>query len=219
MLKFILLMSISSNSITTTDPYFLMTPDFAVPPLSEVGTADIFAWMQMTSKPSYNDPIYASLPWTEILKAEYLHGVSKEIIAATIMAESRNIPYAIRFEPDWDYFPDHDDIVSYGTKVGMSYHTVKNSMATSWGLMQVMGAVAYEYGFYDWFTKLNNVSTGIKYGAMHLATMQRRWGTKPADIYAAYNAGRVVLVNGKYKNQKKVDVFIKYYQDIIQESL
>jgi len=38
--------------------------------------------------------------------------------------------------------------------------------------------------------------------------------SNPLDIYAAYNAGSVRLLNGKYSNQSNVDNFNKAYSDI-----
>lgn len=62
----------------------------------------------------------------------------------------------------------------------------------SWGLMQVMGAVAREYGYRDSFTRLCDVSVGLQYGCKHLSRLRDRhhhahgW----AGVLAAYNTGQ-----------------------------
>ena len=70
---------------------------------------------------------------------------------------------------------------------------------TSWGLTQVMGAVARERGFAgDFLTELLDVETNLAYGARHLAGLiawaERRGASAAADVrlaaaLAAYNGG------------------------------
>lgn len=62
----------------------------------------------------------------------------------------------------------------------------------SWGLMQVMGAVAREYGYRDWHPRLCEVDTGLKYGCLHLSALRDRHHARHgwAGVLAAYNTGQ-----------------------------
>jgi len=79
---------------------------------------------------------------------------------------------------------------------------------TSWGLMQVMGAVARERGFTGTFlTELCDPAKNVWIGCRHLVGLSRRFsGT---DLYAAYNAGSPRRVaSGAYENQGYVDKIV-----------
>lgn len=59
----------------------------------------------------------------------------------------------------------------------------------SWGLMQVMGAVARERGFAgDFLSELCEPAVGLEFGCRVLASNIKRWGSEQRAI-AAYNAG------------------------------
>jgi len=62
----------------------------------------------------------------------------------------------------------------------------------SWGPMQVMGAVAREYGFREHFPNLCGV-LGLHYGAIHLSMLRDRFFSRYGweGVAAAYNAGSV----------------------------
>lgn len=60
----------------------------------------------------------------------------------------------------------------------------------SWGLMQVMGAVARELGYTGrHMPGLCRPEIGVRYGCRHLAALLRRHGSKLELAVAAYNAG------------------------------
>jgi hypothetical protein len=60
----------------------------------------------------------------------------------------------------------------------------------SWGLMQVMGAVAREHGFRGpYLTALCQVETGLHYGCLHLARLLRGAKGDVGLALARYNGG------------------------------
>jgi len=61
---------------------------------------------------------------------------------------------------------------------------------TSWGPMQVMGAVAREYGFRGRFQELQG-RTGVEYGVRHFVLLYRRLYRRfgIAGVVSAYNDG------------------------------
>jgi len=84
--------------------------------------------------------------------------------------------------------------------------TEKMFQKTSWGLMQVMGGVAREYGFRGWVTDLLDPVTNLKYGCTHLVNIKSRKNVKSlTDQIAAYNAGSPRRKAGCYVNQVYVD--------------
>lgn len=82
----------------------------------------------------------------------------------------------------------------------------------SWGLMQVMGAVAREHGFRaNYLPELCDPELNIEYGCRHLLALKGRFFQAHgwAGVIAAYNAGSPVIVNTpagpKFQNQHYVD--------------
>lgn len=78
----------------------------------------------------------------------------------------------------------------------------------SWGLGQVMGAVAREYGFKGDFTLLCIPDNGILYAGHHLNRLARRYLADHGwqGVAAAYNAGSPRIVqSGSFVNQGYVD--------------
>lgn len=121
------------------------------------------------------------------------HDLPWELVAAVVMTESSFNPWAIRYEPDFKYI------------VGIPTPTEKAAQMTSWGLMQVMGAVAREHGFKGpYLSELCEPTIGLTYGMLHLAKFRRRYPVWK-DAIAAYNAGHPQTLNGKYLNQGYVE--------------
>lgn len=116
-----------------------------------------------------------------------------EVIYAICMTESSGNEFAIRHEAHYRWTVG--DNLDLGERLGQK---------TSWGLMQVMGAVAREYGFAGQFSGLWDPQTNMAYGVKHLKKLKARHGTWPHAI-AAYNAGTPIITEGKYKNQQYVD--------------
>lgn len=79
----------------------------------------------------------------------------------------------------------------------------------SWGLMQIMGAVARECGYAGAFLGgLYEPAVNLEIGCRHLKGLARRYLATAGwpGVVAAYNAGSPrVTANGKFENQKYVD--------------
>lgn len=142
------------------------------------------------------------------------------LIAAITQVESSGDVFAARFEPNYQYLMD---VVSGkptrcfsayrpngfpGVRGVTSAHTEFVQQRTSWGPMQVMGAVAREYGYMGSFAALCG-PLGVHYGALHLMRLKARLVAKSAfresDLIAAYNAGSARMAGGEYVNQVYVD--------------
>lgn len=71
----------------------------------------------------------------------------------------------------------------------------------SWGLMQVMGAVARELGFAgSYLTELTDPFVNLTYGCMHLAKMLEWAGGNYERALAAWNGGKMGNVSPPYRN-------------------
>lgn len=91
---------------------------------------------------------------------------------------------------------------------------MRMAQKTSWGLMQIMGGVAYELGFKGWPGELLDPETNLYYGCEFLIGKIFLYGDEdPARLYAAYNAGSPRFENGRYRNQRNVDNFMLIYQN------
>lgn len=87
----------------------------------------------------------------------------------------------------------------------------------SWGLMQVMGAVARERGYHGpYLTELLNPDAGIHYGCAHLTTLRDRFFARHdwPGVIAAYNAGSPRQVAGRYENQAYVDKVLRAAKEV-----
>ena len=130
----------------------------------------------------------------ELLKAEVpAYGLPWEAVYAFVMTESSGNEYAMRHEPQYKWLFGHTHSP-----------TERMGQMTSWGLMQVMGAVAREYGFSGHFPALCDPKIGLQYGMKHLKKYYNKHQNWP-DTIAAYNAGHPKRIDGKYENQAYVD--------------
>ncbi len=135
------------------------------------------------------------------------------LVTAIIMQESGGKSFAMRHEPRYKYLFSPDKLAK---TVGCTMETMVVMQMTSWGLMQVMGAVAYEDGFptTQYVSQLVIPTIGIEYGCKRLS---RLWGKyKTIDqVISAYNAGSLSMTpDGKYKNQAYVDSVLRYMVEV-----
>ena len=149
------------------------------------------------------------------------HGLSPHFVMAVAHAESAGNPFAARYEPDFRYLTRVDELAK-------RIHCTKETMAimqkTSWGLMQVMGSVAYEHGLIDeinwdrrWPTALSVPAIGLNYGCRHLKLKYEKYGPNLSYVYAAYNAGSPRFDDaGRFVNQDAVDRVLKFYKELKQ---
>lgn len=117
------------------------------------------------------------------------HDMPVELVAAMVLQESSGNRYANRFEQGFykAYIEGHElDFVPRSCL----HVTEALGRATSWGLLQVMGATARQYGFRGWFPELCETETGLDAGCRYLADLRRRFGHEGWPVMVrAYNAG------------------------------
>lgn len=134
-----------------------------------------------------------SLPW--------------ELVYAICQVESSLNPAATRHEPRYRWLVGDNETMS---------PTERQGQMTSWGLMQVMGAVARELGHIGPFEDLLHPPTGLFYGCLHLRRFRAKYDLWP-DVIAAYNAGsprRVAGQIGPYVNQSYVDKVLRVWNNL-----
>ena len=91
----------------------------------------------------------------------------------------------------------------------------------SWGPMQVMGAVAREYGFDAHFPKLCVDAVGVYFGCRHLDVLRGRFGREHGwrGVIAAYNAGAPRRgIDGEFLNAGYVAKVEKYCSSRMTEA-
>jgi hypothetical protein len=147
------------------------------------------------------------------------------LVEAIVQVESRGRLFAWRAEPPYRYYwdvarnrpfrrPTAAELASETAPRDFPHFEAISSrdtewwgQAASWGPMQVMGAVAREYGFGSDFPELCS-TLGVFYGCLHL---NRLWKRFYADhgwmgVAAAYNAGSPRrLADGRFENQVYLD--------------
>ena len=132
------------------------------------------------------------------------------LIAAFCKVESNYNTWAMKYEDHYRWLVDSPDPVS------IEYH----GQRTSWGLMQIMGAVARERGFKErYFSQICEASIGIDLGCRHLVWLRDKKGYKGDDMIAAYNAGspRMIRMSGG-QEQYKTPYVNQHYVDKIKDA-
>ena len=149
-----------------------------------------------------------------IKRSSELYKLPITIIAAVIATESAFDRWAIKYEPhySWLYGDDESEKTEAMRKLlaKVDDRTEWKSQQFSYGLMQVMGAVAREYGYEGkYLTSLCRASQGLKHGCMHLKIQVKRYSGNVNKGLAAYNAGSARYSdNGKFVNQHYVDTVL-----------
>lgn len=129
---------------------------------------------------------------------------SPNLVIAIARVESAGDAWAIRYEPQYRWLFDAE---LWAKRLFLSEDTERMQQRTSWGLMQVMGAVAREHGCRArYLSKLCDPHQGLYYGILHLKWLRDGQGFKDDEIISAYNQGRPYrLDDGSFRNQKYVD--------------
>jgi soluble lytic murein transglycosylase-like protein len=135
------------------------------------------------------------------LAAKYAakYGISTELVCAVIEQESGWCQWAYRYEPK---FYDH-----YILPLQVS-EQVGRFRATSWGLMQLMGQTAREFGFLGQFMcELCDPDVGLDYGCKKLKQCLDDAGGDEAKALLKWNGGsnldyphQVLARKAKYEN-------------------
>jgi soluble lytic murein transglycosylase-like protein len=112
-------------------------------------------------------------------------GLDPALVCAVIEQESAWNPWAVRYEPGF-----LSRYVAPLYTAGKLSATEAYTRSMSWGLMQVMGQVAREFGFAaDSLAELCDPATGVELGCLILAKrMARACGDAP-EALLAWNGG------------------------------
>ena len=146
-----------------------------------------------------------------------MYRLDPNLVRAICMQESDTNTWAMRYEPKWRYYlnPKY-----WARRGGSSRKTEFIAQATSWGLMQVMGTVAREYGFSGFLSELCDPMIGLNYGCKHLKAKIDRYRKTHSEEWAiqmgisAYNAGSARWSGLKFKNQKYVDSVMVHWNNL-----
>lgn len=162
------------------------------------------------------------LPWDKIDDAAEAEKVPADILGAIVQTESSGNQFALRAETKHAWIIDQTTgkknalaLKSHyiylfnpeecARSAGVTTDTEIWSQVASWGLCQLMGAVARELGLRGPIVQLLQADTNLKYAALLLKRLAKRYD-KSEDIMAAYNAGSAIKgINGRYRNQDYVD--------------
>lgn len=133
-----------------------------------------------------------------------------DFITAIVTVESSFNPWAARFEPAF--------LAAYVSAAVKHWEPCSNQTerilrATSFGLMQIMGEDAREFGYEDPFlTTLCEPETGLEYGCRQLAKMKTKYLDEFGwdGVIAAYNEGSPrKAADGTWGDQAYVDAVNK----------
>lgn len=153
------------------------------------------------------------LPWGLIEDVADEENVPVNLLGAIIQTESSNNRYACRFEPHYKWLYRTKDNARDN---GLTEATETVMQMTSYGLCQIMGAVARELGIKGSLFQLLDEKTNLQYAAKLLKRLAMKYKERD-DIIAAYNAGSPIKgLNGVYRNQPYVDKVNLYISAIEQ---
>lgn len=149
--------------------------------------------------------------WARCVVSGPQYGITPSLLAALAWKESSFDPYAWNPEPKFPYLVDARSGKPFRKlKDGEGFSAIPpgdfptlagdpdqewNAQRASWGVCQVMGAVARELGFRrPYLTELVRLDVNLDLGARHLARKIARFGTT-AEGLSAYNAGAPTNAN------------------------
>ena len=98
-------------------------------------------------------------------EAAIRHQLDPHWVLAVIQTESAGFPHAMRYETGWSYFcrPEF-----YADRLAITVDTERQMQKFSYGLMQIMGSVAREYGFGDSLALLVDPFRATEIGRAHV---------------------------------------------------
>ena len=127
------------------------------------------------------------------------------LVKAVVLTESSGNIFAVRHEPSYKWLFKPVEV----RPAGSTLETEIVFQKTSWGLMQIMGAVAREYGFRGWLPELCTPAKNLEYGCRYLQALIKRFGGE-REAVSAYNQGSPRRnADGKFLNQGYVDKVFK----------
>ena len=155
------------------------------------------------------------LDWPLIRTVANDFGIDHFIVAAIIMVESSGNPCVTRYEKNYRYLPDSETIRIIAQGNRETIVTTRKNLKTSWGLMQVMGATAFdECDFRGHFSKLCEPKIGLKMGCCYLKKQLVRYNGNINDAIASYNFGHVQMTpGGMYVNERYYTDVMNFYRE------
>lgn len=140
----------------------------------------------------------STLPLELIKQVALAHGFKPEFLTAIVIGESGGDRFAVRYEPlyRWVY-----KVKEHADDNRVTETTERMLQMTSWGLCQVMGAVARELGIRGPMFGMLDPAVNLKVAAKLLQRLKNKYD-RNEDLYSAYNAGSVIkTAQGEYVNQ------------------
>jgi soluble lytic murein transglycosylase-like protein len=123
------------------------------------------------------------------------YGIEGALACAIVEQESDWNPWAIRYEPAFftHYIQPMMDTHHIGPQEA-------NARSTSWGLMQLMGEVAREYGFGGPFlSELCDPETGLDMGCKYFSALMGEVGNDVDKALLRWNGGGNVAYGDQVK--------------------
>jgi hypothetical protein len=144
---------------------------------------------------------------SNIVQLASLFKFDPELIAAFVEVETSGLSFRVRHEPSWHYFVTPE---KFAPMMGITLDTEKVLQSCSWGLMQIMGSVARERGFYSDLPRLTDNYLGIYYGCCQLNYLRTKFNYSRDELISAYNAGHPTKSNQSYVD--KVNYWLQFFQ-------
>src|SRR6267154_1467813 len=137
-----------------------------------------------------------------IIKAAETFRLDVNLIRAIIQVESNWNTWAVRYEPSYKYLYFPRELAN---QLRITEITMETLQKMSFGLMQVLGAVAMELGLTQNPAMLTDPAIGIFYGCKKLRQLFDKYADE-SDVISAYNQGSARKTEGGlYQNTVYVD--------------
>jgi len=148
----------------------------------------------------------------EIQAAAKAYELDPYLVAAIVATESSFDPRALRYEAHYKWYYGEKE---FSKEWGVSVSTAKALQRFSYGLMQIMGAVALEHGFKAHLHDLCKPDVGLYWGCKYFAVLLKKHGDRNKAI-SSYNQGSPRKnADGSYKNQEYVDKVLARHKEFI----
>ena len=145
-----------------------------------------------------------NLPWDLINQYSESFDLDPHIVASIAQVESAGNGFAMRYEPGYRWLYEvkqcaklmRDTVFS---RTAYTDQTEEQLQKFSWGLLQIMGAVAREHGLDEPMPVLLDIDANLFYGCRYLYHLKTRYKGNMVKAIAAYNAG-----SARYDNSGKL---------------
>lgn len=150
---------------------------------------------------------------TLIRKTCNVYQVDPNWLKAIVTQESQWNQYAIRYESSYQWLHQPE---SCAKKSGVSLATEIATQKMSWGLGQVMGALAREQGHTGMLSELVKPEVCLKHVCIRIDRL-KKISADPADVFSMYNGGPSAIHknSGLYLNQRYVTSVLSYLAKLI----